>query len=172
MLAIVCISTAALIDRDGDGLGSALFWSAVYNARTFYALLSFPFLVLAVPVLGPALVGAKPTGYDEAGRLVPRLTPTEARLKFDADQKRREERWAARLAKIGIHGARHHQPRTLTSSSCRLHPPQMLSTCSWVRALNPGQVLARRSIRPRALHSIRFPSYHVGADREGNAREK
>ena len=39
-----------------------------------WALGSFPFLLLNVPILGASLTGHKPTGYDQAGRLVPMLT--------------------------------------------------------------------------------------------------
>ena len=41
------------------------------------ALMSFPFLLFAVPVLGTILTFAIPTGYDKSGILCPKLTVSQ-----------------------------------------------------------------------------------------------
>lgn len=40
------------------------------NAKMAWALASLPFFVFSIPILGAALTGARPTGYNERGRLV------------------------------------------------------------------------------------------------------
>ena len=42
--------------------------------KLIWALLSFPYLIFLVPILGTALHGAKNTAYDQMGNLVPKLT--------------------------------------------------------------------------------------------------
>ena len=38
-----------------------------FNVKTVWALLGFPFMVFAFPVVGDSLHRAKPTAYDQAG---------------------------------------------------------------------------------------------------------
>lgn len=49
------------------------FWTTIFFAKLEYALLSFPFLIFALPVLGPALMKTKATGYDMRGMLCAKL---------------------------------------------------------------------------------------------------
>ena len=50
-----------------------MLWTSLYFARLTYALLSLPFLIFLVPILGTSLHHAKPTAYDQAGLVVPTL---------------------------------------------------------------------------------------------------
>ena len=50
--------------------------------------MAWPFLVFLAPVFGPALHGAKATGYDMTGLCVPRLTNSRIRRKNALDQQR------------------------------------------------------------------------------------
>lgn len=58
----------------GLHLHSRQFWTMTYYMKVYYALMSFPFLIFHIPILGEALYGAKITGYDKSGLLVPRLS--------------------------------------------------------------------------------------------------
>ena len=46
----------------------------ISRRRITVAILSFPFLVFAMPILGGSLTHAKATGYDRASRLVPQAS--------------------------------------------------------------------------------------------------
>lgn len=49
------------------------FWTAFYFAKNTYACAALPFLLFSIPLLGPALHKAKPTGYDMHGLLCAKL---------------------------------------------------------------------------------------------------
>eukprot|EP00966_Prymnesium_polylepis_P318248 7350950-Prymnesium_polylepis.2 len=59
--------------------------------RTVYAIGALPFLVFALPVVGHALHGAQPTGYDRHGLLVPKMTVVELKRKVQEDIKLAKE---------------------------------------------------------------------------------
>ena len=65
----LCFS-AALISVDEPGW---MLWTCAYYFRLIYSILSFPFLIFLVPIVGPSLHHAKPTAYDKQGMLVPKL---------------------------------------------------------------------------------------------------
>ena len=53
----------------------------LYWAQFVYGLLSFPFLIFAVPLCPAILTKARPTAYDRDGRCVPTYVATEAYVK-------------------------------------------------------------------------------------------
>ena len=53
----------------------------LYWAQFVYGLLSFPFLIFAVPLCPNILTKARPTAYDRDGRCVPTYVATEAYVK-------------------------------------------------------------------------------------------
>jgi len=60
---------------------SWMFWSTLYFAKVTYGLLSFPFIVFTVPILGQALHHAQRTAYDQSGTLVPKLAVRQMKEK-------------------------------------------------------------------------------------------
>eukprot|EP00924_Labyrinthula_sp_SR-Ha-C_P005795 maker-scaffold_14-snap-gene-5.67-mRNA-1 protein AED:0.36 eAED:0.38 QI:0/0/0/0.75/1/1/4/0/594 len=48
--------------------------TSYYWVRTIYGLLSFPFVVFKLPVLGGLLTAAKPTGYNQEGKTVLKIS--------------------------------------------------------------------------------------------------
>ena len=81
-----------------------LYWTTCYYVKLTWGLLSFPYLVYVVPVLGDSLHQAKPTAYDHTGVLCPRLTPVlikqkmlrdEQRLKLEEEEAKLRERMMA-----------------------------------------------------------------------------
>jgi len=71
------------------GRPSWLLWCYAYYAKLTWALLSLPYLVFTVPLLGRALHRARPTGYDKEGQLVPMLSSALMKAKMARDQQRR-----------------------------------------------------------------------------------
>ena len=55
-------------------------------------MLSFPFLIFLVPIVGPSLHHAKPTAYDKQGMLVPKLTTAQIKLMVAKAEKDRQMR--------------------------------------------------------------------------------
>ena len=76
-----------------------MLWVSLYYARIMYSLLSFPFLLFLVPIVGSSLHHAKPTAYDKQGMLVPKLSTAQIKMKL-----KREEA----EAKKGHHHGHHH----------------------------------------------------------------
>mmetsp|Transcript_15828 Transcript_15828/g.33829 ORF Transcript_15828/g.33829 Transcript_15828/m.33829 type:complete len:108 (-) Transcript_15828:946-1269(-) len=85
------------------------------------ALVSFgPFLIFKLPLLGPALIKLKPTGYDEAGNVRPVLTRAQKAAKAEMERKRSESaNKSAKSAKAGD-GARRS---TIGNSLPKKRPP-------------------------------------------------
>lgn len=54
----------------------------LYFFKVVIALLSFPFLVFAMPLMQIWLTHVKPTGYDRAGNCVPSLSASQIKAKF------------------------------------------------------------------------------------------
>jgi hypothetical protein len=54
----------------------------LYFLKVAIALLSFPFLLFALPLVQEWLTHAKPTGYDLSGTCVPRLNSSQIKAKF------------------------------------------------------------------------------------------
>ena len=67
-----------------------LLWISLYYLKLYYSLLAFPFLIFHVPVFGSALHGAKPTGYDKSGLLVPKLSSSHILKKERFEEERRK----------------------------------------------------------------------------------
>ena len=86
---LLCIVVFAIITPICYGFfldfSSHAWWTSLYFFRIFYGILSFPFLVFNLPVIGALLHGAKMTGYDRSGALVPQLTSALLRKKIIAD---------------------------------------------------------------------------------------
>jgi hypothetical protein len=62
---------------------SPVFWSSLYNLKLAYGLLSFPFLIFELPVIGETLVKVRRTAYDQTGLLVPQLGKAEVATLYD-----------------------------------------------------------------------------------------
>jgi len=73
-----------------QGAPTWLLWSSCYYAKLTWALLSFPFLMFNVPVMGGTLHRSKATAYDQAGKLVPQLSAAKIKRKVKIEEK--EER--------------------------------------------------------------------------------
>jgi len=72
---------------------SWMLWTCAYYFRLIYSILSFPFLIFLIPIVGPSLHHAKPTAYDKQGMLVPKLTTAQIKLmmaKAEKDRKIKE----------------------------------------------------------------------------------
>jgi hypothetical protein len=70
-----------------------MLWTCAYYFRLIYSILSFPFLVFLIPIVGPSLHHAKPTAYDKQGMLVPKLTTAQIKLmiaKMEKDKAMRD----------------------------------------------------------------------------------
>jgi len=77
-----------------------MFWTTLYYMKMVYGLLSFPFLIFRLPLLGRGLVRALPTAYDQSGALVPKLTSALMKKKKKLDDRARakaQERHIRRL---------------------------------------------------------------------------
>ena len=70
-----------------QGAPEWLIWTRCYYAKLVWALMSFPFIVFAVPVVGSTLHGSKATGYDQAGKLVPQLSSAKMKKKIAIEAK-------------------------------------------------------------------------------------
>ena len=64
-----------------------IFWKVFDFARMCQALLSFPFLIFALPLVQYPLTGAQPTGYDATGTLCPQLGGAQLRDCRDEDDR-------------------------------------------------------------------------------------
>lgn len=69
-----------------------MLWTCAYYFRLIYSVLSFPFLIFLVPIVGPSLHHAKPTAYDKQGMLVPKLTTAQIKLMVAKAEKDRQMR--------------------------------------------------------------------------------
>ena len=78
-----------------------MFWASIFYMKAIYALLSFPFLLFVLPMVGPALHHAKETAYDQAGRLVPKLSDSLIKEKIKQEE---EPPDGERKAKRGLLG--------------------------------------------------------------------
>ena len=72
------------------GAPTWLLWTKAYYAKLIWALFSFPFVLFALPVLGESLHRSKPTGYDQAGKLVAQLSAAKIRRKVALETKLHE----------------------------------------------------------------------------------
>ena len=52
-------------------------WTSLKYAQMAYALLSLPFIVFLLPIIGPSLHHARATAYDMRGMLCPQLSVYE-----------------------------------------------------------------------------------------------
>jgi len=55
---------------------------ALYFCKVVIALMSFPFLIFALPLVQDWVTHVKPTGYDPAGNCVPKLSAAQIKAKF------------------------------------------------------------------------------------------
>ena len=56
----------------------------LYFLKVVIALLAFPFLIFAMPLMQIWLTHVRPTGYDQAGHCVPSLSSSQIKAKFRA----------------------------------------------------------------------------------------
>lgn len=81
-LGIVCASGVLFAGTHGGwSEGSHLWLDTLFYMKMAYALMSFPFILFLVPILGEALHGALPTGYDMRGLLCPKLSAAQVKTK-------------------------------------------------------------------------------------------
>ena len=98
LCALLCLSFGAMILAEGWGPSDPMFWHTLYYIKLTYSLVAWPFLVFLVPVFGPALHGAKATGYDMSGLCVPLLSNSRIRKKNRLQEQRaKDEAARARL---------------------------------------------------------------------------
>lgn len=80
-----------------------------------------PYLAFKIPVIGPSLLGVKPTGYDQAGNVRPLMTRAEIQAKWAKEEKQaaKEEKHAHAVERERIEilspGKRSHYYRKLFS---------------------------------------------------------
>jgi len=55
---------------------------ALYFCKVVIALLAFPFLIFALPLVQDWVTHVKPTGHDKAGNCVPKLSAAQIKAKF------------------------------------------------------------------------------------------
>lgn len=67
------------------------FWTMLYYTKCSYALAALPFLFFGLPIVGPIIHGSMPTGYDQTGALVPKLSSGLIKQKIQADEEAVEE---------------------------------------------------------------------------------
>lgn len=75
---------------DSVSVSSPLFWSSLYYLKMIYGLLSFPFLLFEVPIIGPALTKCRATAYDQTGRLVAKLGKPDVATLYELHEASRE----------------------------------------------------------------------------------
>ena len=80
------------IYKNGYWVEDWMFFLSLYYLKASYALLSFPFLLFAVPVLDVVLTHAKPTGYDKMGILCPKLSAAQVAKKQQIERELRLRR--------------------------------------------------------------------------------
>ena len=66
----------------GEALSDWRIRCGLYFLKVVIALLSFPFLTFAIPLMQIWLTHVKPTGYDQAGNCVPSLSSSQIKAKF------------------------------------------------------------------------------------------
>ena len=65
-----------------DALHDWRFLCGLYFNKVLIGLLSFPFLIFALPLMQDWLTHVKPTGYDRRGNCVPKLSAAQIKAKF------------------------------------------------------------------------------------------
>jgi len=78
-----------------QGAPEWLMWMSCFNVQTVWALLGFPYMAFAIPVLGDSLHRAKTTAYDQAGQLVPALNGAEMKQRIALEEEERVEELVA-----------------------------------------------------------------------------
>ncbi len=63
-----------------------MFWTTLFYMKMMWGLLSLPFLLFSLPLIGKALHHAKTTAYDQSGVLVPKLSATLMKRKKKLDE--------------------------------------------------------------------------------------
>jgi len=87
------------------GTDAVRFSEILYWSRTLYGLLSYPFTVFALPVVGMVLTHSQPTAYNEHGRCVRVLSPPELdrarKERRTEEEKKRDARELAQRSRGG-----------------------------------------------------------------------
>jgi len=86
IVGLLSTGTAILVLNQGWHWDDWILWTTLYNANLAYGLLSGPFVLFTVPVLGQALHHAKATGYDRSGMLVPKLSNSGLKQRIQHEQ--------------------------------------------------------------------------------------
>ena len=112
----------------GDVLEDWRVRCALYFCKVFIAMLSFPFLVFALPLASDWLTHVKASGYDKAANCVQKYSSSQIkvlRAKSHANK-------APRRAVLNSCLAASHSLTTLSASSPRNHAPRRRSsgTCT------------------------------------------
>ena len=90
--AFCCALIGWKIYLDAVWIDDWMFYLSLYYLKTAYSLLSFPFLLFAVPVLNVVLTHAKATGYDKMGILCPKLSAAQVAKKQQIERELRLRR--------------------------------------------------------------------------------
>ncbi|EOD20950.1 hypothetical protein EMIHUDRAFT_207994 [Emiliania huxleyi CCMP1516] len=99
-----------------------MFWQTLYYMKMAYGLLSFPFLVFRLPLVGKGLVQAMPTGYDESGALVQMLSPALMKRKKAFDDRASARAHEHSIRKLQAARKRERRLDALAAARQRLLP--------------------------------------------------
>lgn len=122
---VVCV-TVVVIYVGQDNPSHYVFWKVFDFARMCQALLSFPFLIFALPLVHYPLTCAQPTGYDATGTLCPQLSGAQLRDCRDEDDKLVNE--AERKQQAAMYAAeRKHYESVLRDDLARIRKDTSLS---------------------------------------------
>ena len=161
MLAAIIGVGCALTLATGSffALEDRFFWAVLYYAKCSYSLAALPFLAFRLPVIGPLIHGAKPTGYDQTGALVPQLSSGLIREKLRADLEAADEAKEAVLARQrAAEGAKPCAPTPVGTADGLLHAPSFPSPClATVPPYLALPYLTRRLALPRLALPVTSP---------------
>jgi len=101
ILVSIVLFYSGMIVTNGISPEQEVFWVILANAKMAWALASLPFFVFSIPILGAALTGARPTGYNERGRLVSMLSRGQKRAKYKREIEQREKTRRLAAAEAG-----------------------------------------------------------------------
>ena len=89
--------SASLVVVEGWAWDDWILWTTLYCISLAYGILSGPFVIFTMPVLGQALHHAKPTGYDKSGMLVPILSNGGIKRRIQKEKEGLERRQSLEL---------------------------------------------------------------------------
>ena len=92
VVVLLASGSVALVLAEGWSWDDWILWTTFYYISLAYGILSGPFVIFTVPVLGQALHHAKPTGYDKSGMLVPVMSNGALKRRIQKEKEGHERR--------------------------------------------------------------------------------